>query len=471
MNDMMRLFATTWGGLWGRRGGAEAGLCDPARLEDTPAYPLARTVGMPEGHGYETGAVSFRLKRLRLGGMSRLLEGAHAEQAEGGRVRLKFALERLVLRGRYALEVKPDPIMTLDTGGNLLDLPPEALRPSAAGAEADSDAPLDPQKEEWLDQARDQRTRLSETDNGQKLLGLYNVHNEVYDEAFKSNPALPELWRAGGATRDMAGDTSEAVKADGVVNDAGKTYQSDTGPVSYNANAFTQQLNVAAGCMFTDPDFDPTVGPPKGSKYAAAAKAALSFGKGVKTTTSNDKDNVNEMKPSEVHSTVEQHEGDLPPTGDREVTRIATEIGPGGAEADGDLGWTVVDEEDRRRLQRLYQTTMKYRAESADVPGRPMYVGLCRARIEGVEVTVELDLEETDEGRRARLVSAELQMPAFELDIDDSRWGGEVGRVARRRLERMYFIRSLLHDSITERLRADLGRAAEAGYNRSLAAA
>jgi hypothetical protein len=35
----------------------------------------------------------------------------------------------------------------------------------------------------------------------------------------------------------------------------------------------------------------------------------------------------------------------------------------------------------------------------------------------------------------------------------------------------MYFIRSLLHDSITERLRADLGRAAEAGYNRSLAAA
>src|ERR1044071_1915732 len=99
MNDTMRLFATTWGGLWGRRGGTEAGVRARPRLEATPASPLARTVGMPEGHGYETGAVSFRLQRLRLGGMSRLLEGASAEEAEGGRVRLRFALERLVLRG------------------------------------------------------------------------------------------------------------------------------------------------------------------------------------------------------------------------------------------------------------------------------------------------------------------------------------------------------------------------------------
>lgn len=476
MDERMRFFATTWRGLWGRSAGdaacAEARLSDPARLDDTPAYPLARTVGMPEGHAYKTGAVSFRLQRLSLGGMSRLgAEGCAEEGAGGARVRLKFTLERLVLRGRYSLEVKPDPVISLDTGGNLLDLPPEALRPSAAGAEADSDAPLDPQKEEWLDQARDQRTRLSQTDNGQKLLGLYNQHNETYDEVFKSSPALPELWRAGGATRSMAADTSDALKTDGVVNSAGKTYDSDTGPVSYNSNAFSQQLNVAAACMWADADFDPATGPPKGSKYVAAGKAALSFGKGVKTTTNNDKENVNEMKPSEVHATVERHEGDLPPTSDREVTRLAGEIGSGGAEADGDLGWTVVGEEDRRRLQYLYQTTMKHRAESANVSGRPLFRGRCRARVEGVEAVVELAVEDEGGGRRARLVSAQIQMPAFELDVDDSRWGGEVGRVARRRLERMYFIRSLLHDSITERLRGDLGRAAEMTYNRLLDAA
>jgi hypothetical protein len=50
-------------------------------------------------------------------------------------------------------------------------------------------------------------------------------------------------------------------------------------------------------------------------------------------------------------------------------------------------------------------------------------------------------------------------MPAYELHIEDDAWSGEAAAVARKRLEGMHFIRSLLHESIVDRLKRELADA------------
>lgn len=439
---------------------AEFGAVVP--LGDTPAYPLARTVAMPQGHAYETGALSYRMTGLKLLGLDRMQWVGSDRDAAGERVALELRLDGVRLEGRYAVEAKYDPIVDLDTAGNLMDMAPEASRPTQGGADPDEGGDLDPQQEEWLGQARDQRTKLQQTENGQKLMGLYNEHNEVYEEVFRENAALTPLWRADGATKEMAADTHEAVKTDGVVNKSDKTY---TGNLTYNANAFVQQLNVASACVWSDPDFDPSVGPTPDSKYWNAAKAALSFGKGVTLTTNNTKDNIQELKATDVHGTVQAHDQDLPQVSDEEMMDvIAQGNGPGGGLAARQPDWVVLDEQDRHRLRQLFEATMRQKAEKAAIAGQPLFEGALFAEIGGVDAFVELVLEAGPNGAKCRTGSVRLELPAYELDIDDSAWIGDAGQIARKRLESMSFIRSLLHDSIVDRLSRSVGDYAASAY-------
>ncbi len=470
MNNQMSTFASAWGRLWQsriRETDPTGTIADPLRVDDTPAYPLARTVPMPEDHAYETGAISFRMADLALSGLARLDQERSDASTDGDRIKLKLVLDGIRLDGRYSLDVKPDPIIKVDTAGNLMDLPPEVCDPRAGGSDTDPGGALDPQKEQWLDQAREQRTKLSQTDNGQKLLGLYGEHNETYDNVFRTNTALVPLWQNGGVTRDMASDTSTAVQANGVVNSSDKTYANGN---TYNGNAFVQQLTVASACVWTDPDFDPATGPPPGSKFWDAAKAALSFGKGVNQNTGNSKDNVNEMTPTAVYGTVDSAPPTLPAVADTEMGQvIAMGVTPGGADEEPvDLGWIVVDEETRQRLHGLYEATMRQKAEDASIVGVPFFTGSCQASLDRIEATLELAVETTPEGLRVRALSADVDLPAFELDLDDADWSGEIALIARNRLDRMYFIRSLLHQSIAARLRGALLAAAEGAYNDTL---
>jgi hypothetical protein len=471
MNDRMRAFVKAWSGVWAEGEGDDRlgeKLCEPLRLDHAPAYPLSRTVRMPEGHPYETGAIGFRLFDLALHNLSRLDEERCTEEMSAGGARLKIVLERVVLRGRYALEVKPDPIVDLDTGGNLMELSPEALKPTSAGADSNGDGGNgdDPQTDAWLDQARNERQNLSQTANGQALLSLYDTHNETYDYVFKNNQALTQVWKAGGATKAMASDTSDAVANNAVINDSTKTYDTGNGNVTYNGNAFAQQLNVAVACVYSDPDYNPETGPNMQGPYWAAAKAAISFGMGVGSSTNNSKDNINEMNSSDVYTTVNSFQGSLPDVSDDEMNQIiASQGGPGGGGSSAGTSRLVIDEDDRKRIRYLYEATMKQRAEDASVVGAPLYEGACEAQISGVEATFEITSEDKPGGRRARALLAELELPAFELDIDDSAWTGELGELARNRIERMYFIRSLLHGSIVARLRQSLTAASEKAYN------
>jgi hypothetical protein len=418
----------------------------PVTLVDTPAYPLARAVEMPPGAGYPFGALAFRLSGLGLSGLDSPSPAAVRLRRDEDRTILELAWSELRLSGRYALEAKPDPVTGLDTGGNLLELPPDACRPSYGGSDTPEPA-LDPEKEQWLDQAREERGALMRNRNGQSLMSVYNEHNEVFDEVFRTSPALPSLWKADGATRAMAGDTSTALrKDDAVINDGGKIYN---GNRTYNSNAFAQQLNVAVAAVYADPDFNPMTGPPEGSRYWEAARSALSFGLAVGDRTGNSKDSISEMTREGVYGAVDTHDGELPSVNDDQVMEIAAQgAGTGGAPLDGDLGWIKLDEEDRSRLRLIYESAMRKRAEDISITGAVLHEGLCEAVIGPVRATVRLA-----DGAGPEEAEVALELPGCALDIDDSGWTGEVGAVARQRLEAMYFIRSLLHDAMADALR------------------
>lgn len=422
-------------GAWARACQARFGA--RVAMRRSPPYPLARMVEMPEGHAFPHGALTFRLDDLAITGLGE----ARIAPAAGPEHDMIMSWDRLVLAGRYLLEAKPDPVMELDSGGDLMELPPGAQRPGHGGAN-EPDFALDSQKEEWLDQARGQREQLRATANGQKLLGVYGEHNDTFEEVFRVNGTLPPLWKAGGATRDMAADTSTAIDQNGVINQPDKTY---IGDVTYNSNALAQQLNVAAACLYTDPDFDPETGPPAGSKYLEAAKAALSFGSTVATTTGNTKQSVNPMTPDAVHGTVQAHDGELDPVSDDDIAGALMESGLGGRDGLSRIGGVIIDEEDRERLRGLYEGTMRQRAEDATIVGRALYQGPCTAIIEGVRAQLRF----VDGAARVT-----VSLPAFALEFDDGDWQGEVARVARRRLESMHFIRSLLHGTLTDGLTA-----------------
>ncbi|NEW06833.1 hypothetical protein GK047_12510 [Paenibacillus sp. SYP-B3998] len=462
MNEQMKKFQDAWERMIEKSGNGPDSVTpnELAKLSmpDSPAYPLARTVQMPEGFSYPTGTVGFRLKDLFVEAAGPYVTGTEPGEENSASLKLRLVLDRVQLTGRYVLEVKPDPVVTLDTAGNLMDLPEVSCRPLAAGSGGDED-PVDPQVEQWLDQAREQRKRLMDTDNGIKLIDLYNEHNEVYEQVFRESQAMKTTWQQGGVTRAMSADTSEAIDGNSDIND--KLYKrSDTGEaVSYNAHSFTQQLAVAMNTVMTDPSFDPFEADsvPQG-KYLEASKAALAFGKAVKTT-GNDKKNVNPLKPQDVLATVDNHQGSLPTVKDEEVVNLLQQgAGPGGSGSDGNLGWTVLDEEDRSMLRNLYEANLKERAEKGKFAGVPLFEGVCEAFIGCVEADVHISVEQTTEGEKEHLLIPRVvvDVPAFALDLDDAHWYGAVGEVATERLEGMHFIRSLLYNAIVDRLQSFL---------------
>ncbi|MEM9556468.1 MAG: hypothetical protein AAGC60_19580 [Acidobacteriota bacterium] len=434
MNRHAKTFQALWRDAW--QG-------ESLSLDDLPGFPLARTVEMPPGHDYPSGALSFRLHDLRLDGVERLAavrrKGAH------GRVEIDLSFERLRVEGRYAVESKPDPVAALDTAGDLMELPAEARRPRAGGADPTSGS-MSTDQEEWLANARSQRTQLSQTENGRKLLWGYSEHSEVYDQAFKS-PTLQSNWSKGGAVKEMAGDTNRAVQAGGTsgsttINSTTKLYGSQQ--LSYNENSFIQQTNVATASLMADPNY-PNVSPE--SSYYKAAEAALAFGSGISHTTGNTKKKTVPMDQTGVYAHVQEWSGqtaDFEPS--REEVMMLARIDPTSGGADGELrmGAMVLDQDDIERLSALRLGILRERAEQASIVGEPLFTGECRASLGKAKVRVFLE-----EGTAPR---AEVELQAFDFEIDDSTWSGSAGEVARRRLAQMYFVRSLLHDAISDQL-------------------
>lgn len=390
-----------------------------------PDLPLARTVRMPEHVGYPSGALSLRFVELTV-------EPAQAPSAvpvsDGDRTIV--ALPPLVVRARYAIDARPDQVSTVDGGGDLSVLPDSATAPRSAD-EAD-------RHPEWLDNARDQRMRLAQTENGRSLLNLYGLHEDVYTELFDESRSrfVKRVWAKNGGTADMAADTHQAVgTGDGVVNDPSKSYLDHEGnSAGYNRNAFIRQFAAATYTIMLDPRYTPD-DPPTDGKYYDAGQAVFDFGDPVRGT-GNDKDSTAPMTRDDVFQAVVDHPGTREAVV-RSGRRFEAFLTPF-----ADDVWEGWDDDERELIQQFHRMAWEDRRElrAAAVP-TTLFEGVGVGRLSGAAAVTGAS------------GAVRVELPDFEVVLDDAGWSGPAAAIARDRLNAAGFITDLVRDAVAERLR------------------
>lgn len=409
-------------------------------LRDFTEFPLARNVALPDDMPFDLGHVGMGFHQLALGTDA----PARVSDTSDG---VEIAFGRLSLSGVYRLAAKKAMKIDLDTAGTLLDFPEGG---PAAGADDADVTPLDPERNaEMLDQARQQRTKLRETPNGQAMVDTFNEHNEAFNTVFVNNGTLRNLWRAGGATQNMALDTSDAVKNDKVVNSSEAKYNNGVADVTYNGNAFVQQINVTLAAILEEGNpMDPNFEPNPDSPFTKAALAALTFGNAV-SQTGNGKSDVTELTASGVYTHVESGAKPAPATSEQLTNAIVQGMSQdGGAAATAEArerDWPVLDEEDRAHVRRVLYEMTREKFERENAHPVAFWSGACSAVLEGVTATLTRGSDGT--------LRAEVTLPAFLVDLDDSRWHGTAAETLRERLRDMYFVRRMMQEGIRTGLR------------------
>jgi hypothetical protein len=429
---------------------------DMSLLAATPAFLLATNIAMPAGHGYPKGNISFQFRGLSCKGWERAsLKDKFDENVNETTIRFR----QLSIDGDYAVMTKYAPNIDIDTAGNLMPLDNPVLRPIAAGA--DEGGTFDPeQKTDMLNNARLQRDKLSAPDNpnGQKLMRTYNDHNEVYNELFQSNASLLASWKQGDAVAEMAKHTHEATNdgADEVVNDPSTLYGDSSNQRTYNGHAFTQQNAVIAACI-AESGYNPWGGGDlPDNKFTQAGLATLNFKKAV-GTSGNSSASTTPMTSDEVHGSVKEYEGPAPASTLDELQNQADQSN-GSAGADEDAianGWAILTEEERTQMRYLLTASWEEKQWKKNEKALDLFIGKCMARLSNVQVRLKR-LSAAD-----KWMATEVLLPAYELNIEDKHWLGELGETVRERLCQIYFVRSL----ITEKIKSFAGAKAELMLN------
>lgn len=190
----------------------------------------------------------------------------------------KVTLNASVLNGRYKLFCLQSPEVTMDTGGLMGRLP-------ALNAE---EPPMTEEQYFRFVQLEQQRNHLNQTANGRLLVDEYNRHNDAYHYVYSTNEFLRQYWEENGTSEDMGEYTSGALKSGDVVNPKDRGFGSQG--VSYNSNAFQQQIWLALACMRDG--------------FIEAGEAALSFSDVVKETGNTSEMSVG-LTGQEIYNAVE----------------------------------------------------------------------------------------------------------------------------------------------------------------------
>ncbi|MEV4921442.1 hypothetical protein [Streptomyces roseoverticillatus] len=413
----------------------------PLHLADTPGYPLARTVEMPDSVGYPTGSLS-----IRLGGLQVRAEGRpEAVAGQAG----AYRIPALVLTGRYALDARPDQIRDLDTAGNLRPLSEEAQQPTlpaASRAPVPHEPPSPDVLDNWRKRADAHRDKLMRSENGQQLLITYGQHNESYYDAFDDPDdtyGLRQLWSARGITRRMSERTYDTTDPGAALNsqEPVNRWQDPQTGVTYNGHAFNQQNNVATALGYMSED---ATDPKKKEQYKAAALETVNFAKVVGTDTGNTDKVTEPMPQSAVYKAIEEHTGELPTTTEEELARhMALADGTYAlAEEDEPEDWLPLSPEQRAHIRGFGRNVYRLKAQRLPASTDTLHLGTCSARLEDIRITVDPAGED-----------AVVTLPSLALSIEDESWQGPVGEVARERLRTMRFVQELLRDAIAETVR------------------
>ncbi|MFG2978499.1 hypothetical protein ACGFYY_36630 [Streptomyces sp. NPDC048331] len=459
----------------------------PVRLADTPGYPLARTVAMPERLPYRSGALSIRFGALEVhpdGDPEELTREPH-----GDGTRITYRIPALAVSGRYALDARPDAVPELDSAGNLQPLSDTARQPTvplAARLAAEVQPPQPQDVERWTARAREHRTQLLKTPNGGELVYRFNVHNEVYNELFRMSGVL-QVWRGqeqeAGMTRQMAEITWERVDPAQKESPPVNKWKHGASGRSYNWHSFRVHHKLQAVLSFKAAEFAEKglAGAP--NKYRAAYDSASAFATKV-IATGNTRDDMTEMDQHQIYKVISDDRGTPPPPVEDAAfarhLRYAPLMGAGPLSeagldvpdhyigsphtteplADEPDHWEPLTEDDYAAIREMTRSFYHHEAErqtaEANGSGDVLHEGSCRARLADAVFTVVLgpDGHLEQDSALKRITDARVELPPLELTLDGSgTWEGDAGRLAQERLDSMAFLPELLRESVLETVR------------------
>ena len=234
-------------------------------------YPLCHYFKLPESD--LGGELQLALKDISFAPVS-----VAAVESGTDKRQFKVTLNASLLNGRYQLYCLQSPEVTMDTGGLMGRLP-------AFNAE---EPPMTEEQYFRFVQLEQQRNHLNQTANGRLLVDEYNRHNDAYHHVYTTNEFVRLYWEENGTSEEMGEYTSEALKSGDVVNPKDRGFGSEG--VSYNSNAFQQQIWLALGCELAG--------------YIEAGEAALNFSE-VVNETGNSSGKSAELTGQEIYNAVE----------------------------------------------------------------------------------------------------------------------------------------------------------------------
>ena len=160
------------------------------------------------------------------------------------------------------------------------------------------------------------------------------------------------------------------------------------------------------------------------------------------------------MTGNDVYTTVNTDNGDLPEVTDDQLFNMLNQgIGDGGSAAVAveeakTNNWIVLDEEERQHVRALYQALLIEKEQQSKRKTTAFLTGDCMAIMTGITANIKLHLKKG----QFKSSYVTLDIPGFELDIDDKAWKGKIGTLIRERFVQLFFVRSLIYKHISDAL-------------------
>lgn len=267
-------------------------------LDNVPAsgsFQLMKSDNLISWLPVKSGYVGIRFSNVMISDMHNVTNGGLTYKDETdskGTIKAKIGVPAITVSGSYTLVATGLAECALDTAA-VLPMPFKDRIPGTAEPVGTDD---------YLDEARNQRTKLWQTKNGGLLMDKFYDHNEVYNYSFQNNKGLKNSW-VQPANQHFMGTTYQASKDPNVPVNGNVYMDGENGATNYNTNAFNQKLAVAYAA------FGYGKNPPEKcnitkEQFNAAGQAALQF-EGFVSETGNTSRNTVPMTVNQVYGTIE----------------------------------------------------------------------------------------------------------------------------------------------------------------------
>lgn len=397
---------------------------------------LLRHIAMPSDCKYGEASISVSCSGVTFPEDIKVKSKEKRETAEG--VITDFAFKKTPFVVHYKLDAKYDPSTDIDVAGN------PGVR-KLKGANPSEDA----EKEEWLDQARGERTELEKSDNGQLLLKQYDGNKDAYNLAFTSM-AFCDKWREGDVVMSMSRDTSESLNKDEVINDR-TYYNSETEKeVTYNEHAFDVQacLQNTLVFMMDNPDMNPEGEPGYVSDedLQTAIDAMTDFFNAV-YDTGNTKDATTPMTRDQVYKAVEQ------PAANRlraSNSRAAyEEVEYYRERLKNKSNGLLRADKDKYGHEEFFQKLVVEQMMRSDDAGVVVHEGEFKGVIPDEDFTMSV-LIQKDGGESSGIKVLSVNIPDLELDVDSEKWAEEYKEILEDKMRDVTFVQHIVKNALSE---------------------